>query len=81
MDSKWIDELPEPPPLSFLESAQGQALLQTFRDELRLAVDRVGGNILDLPKGATEASAEAATIYGELMFRQVHMLKQFIEAE
>ena len=78
MDSKWIDELPEPPPLSFLESAQGQALLQTFRDELRLAVDRVGGNILDLPKGATEASAEAATIYGELMFRQVHMLKQFI---
>ena len=50
-------------------------------DELRLAADQVGSHILDLPKGATEVPAEAAKIYSDLMFRQLHMLKQFIEAE
>ncbi len=82
LSSEWIDELYVPPNLaSFLESVQGQALLQAFRDELRLAFDQVGSNILDLPKGATEVPAEVAKIYSELMFRQLHMLKQFIEAE
>ncbi len=79
---EWIDELPAPPnPASFLESAQVQALFQEFRDELRLAFDQVGSNILDLPKSATEMPADAAKVYLELMFRQLHMLKQFIEAE
>jgi hypothetical protein len=44
-------------------------------------VDQVGENILELPKGSTEVPAEAAKIYADLMFRQLHMLKQFIEAE
>jgi ankyrin repeat protein len=82
LSSEWIDELYVPPNLaSFLESAQGQALLQAFRDELRLAFDQVGSNILELPKGSTEVPAEAAKIYSDLMFRQLHMLKQFIQAE
>jgi hypothetical protein len=82
LSSEWIDELYVPPNLaSFLESEQGQAFLQAFRDELRLAVDQVGENILELPKGSTEVPAEAAKIYSDLMFRQLHMLKQFIEAE
>jgi hypothetical protein len=82
LPSEWIDELPAPPnPASFLESAQGQALLEAFRYELRLAVNQVGRNILDLPKAAKEVPAEAAKIYADLMFRQLHMLKQFIQAE
>jgi hypothetical protein len=41
----------------------------------------VGRNIFDLPKAAKEVPAEAAKIYADLMFRQLHMLKQFIQAE
>ena len=82
LPSEWIDELPAPPnPASFVESAQAQALLQAFRDELRLAFDQVGSHILDLPKTATEVQGEAAKIYADLMFRQLHMLMQFIKAE
>lgn len=78
LPSDWIEALPEPPYLFFsLDSAQGQAMLQAFRQQLRLAVDQVGGKILDLPT----ATAEEEKIYAELMFRQLHMLKQFIDAE
>lgn len=68
-------------PKNYLDSPQGQDMLKTFRHELRLAVDQVGGNILDLPKGATEVPVEAAKIYADLMFRQLHMLKQFIDPD
>ncbi len=82
LPSEWIDELYVPPNLaSFLESAQGQAFLQAFRDELRLAIDQVGSPIFDLPKAATDAPAEAAQICAELMFRQLHMLMQFIDPD
>lgn len=78
----WLDQLFVPmEPATYLNSPQGQDLLKAFRHELRLAVDQVGKNILELPKGATEVTAEAAKIYADLMFRQLHMLKQFIEAE
>ena len=78
----WLDQLSVPmKPATYLDSPQVQDLLKTFRHELRLAVDQVVGNILDLPKGATELSAKAAEIYLELMFRQLHMLKQFIDPD
>jgi hypothetical protein len=76
--SEWIDELSVlSNPLTFLESAQGQALLQAFRDQLVLAVKETGNTILDLPK----ATPEDARIYAELMHRQLYMLMQFIQAE
>lgn len=79
---EWIDQLSVPAgPVNYLYSPQGQDLLEAFRTQLRLAFDQVGENILDLPKGEAEASAEAAKIYSELMFRQLHMLKQFIDPD
>jgi hypothetical protein len=82
LTSEWIDELPAPmDAVTYLNSSHGQELLEAFRTQLRLAVDQVGENILDLPKGTTEASAEVAKIYLELMFRQLHMLKQFIDPD
>ena len=56
---------------------QSQALLQVFRDELRLTLDSVGGNIIDLPK----ATKEAYKIYVDLILRQLYMLNQFIQAK
>jgi hypothetical protein len=82
LTSELIGELPAPmDAVTYLNSPQGQDLLEAFRHELRLAVDQVGINVLDLPKGETEASPEAARVYAELMFRQLHMLKQFIKAK
>ena len=83
-------------PIAYLNSPQAQDLLEEFRHQLRLAVDQVGGNILELPRANTEVStksteihsdpppkeilANAATVYSALMFRQLHMLKQFIQS-
>ena len=76
--SQWIEELPEAPSQpSFLDPVQSQALLQVFRDELRLTLDSVGGNIIDLPK----ATKEAYKIYVDLILRQLYMLNQFIQAK
>ena len=76
--SQWIEELPEAPSQpSFLDPVQSQALLQVFRDELRLTSDSVGGNIIDLPK----ATKEAYKIYVDLILRQLYMLNQFIQAK
>lgn len=76
--SEWIEELPAPPDaLSLLDTQQRQELLQAFQQQLRIAVDQVGATILD----AQVPDPEAAKVYAELMFRQLHMLKQFIQAE
>ena len=78
LPSDWIDQLPTPTNFLFsLDSAQGQAMLEAFRQQLRLTVDQVGENILDLPTATTEA----AKIYAELLFRQLYMLKQFIDPD
>ena len=101
VDDNLLDEqanqTPAPTgPIAYLNSPQAQDLLEEFRHQLRLAVDQVGGNILDLPRANTEVStksteihsdpppkeilANAATVYSALMFRQLHMLKQFIQS-
>ena len=101
VDDNLLDEqayqTPAPTgPVAYLNSPQAQDLLEAFRHQLRLAVDQVGGNILDLPKASTDVStkstkihsdpplkeilANAATVYSALMFRQLHMLKQFIQS-
>jgi hypothetical protein len=65
-------------PVPYLDSPQAQDLLETFRHQLRLVVDQPGENILVLPKDTLEVSANTDIVYSELMFRQLHMLKQFI---
>lgn len=61
----------EPP---FTESPQAAIVLTTFRHTLKRRLDTPGTDILTLP-GATP---EVAQIYTNLMFRQLHMLAQFI---
>ena len=101
VDDNLLDEqanqTPAPTgPIAYLNSPQAQDLLEEFRHQLRLAVDQVGGNILDLPRANTEVStksteihsdpppkeilANAATVYSALMFRQLNMLNQFIQS-
>jgi ankyrin repeat protein len=76
MDSAWIEEMILPDASSFPDSPQGLALLQAFRNALRIAFNTPGESILDLK----DASPTAAQIYASLMHRQLHMLNQFIEA-
>ncbi len=58
-----------------LSEQRSLQLLQAFRGKLSLIVD--SGDTLKLPG----ASPEAAGLYADLMFRQLHMLTQFIKGE
>ena len=60
---------------TFAESSAGNALLSEFRIVLKRMINTPGTDILRLPG----APAEAEGIYSDLMFRQLHMLAQFID--
>ncbi|MBK4734788.1 hypothetical protein [Noviherbaspirillum pedocola] len=60
---------------NFAESSACKALLAEFRIVLKRMINAPGTNILRLPG----APAEAEGIYSDLMFRQLHMLAQFID--
>lgn len=77
MDSAWVEEMLLPDVSPFSDLPQGQALLQAFRNELRIAFHTPGESILELK----DASPAEAQIYASLMHRQLHMLNQFIEAK
>lgn len=59
-------------PLSDLQSSQ---LLLAFREALKIKVDYA--DLLKLP----DALAEEATLYADLMYRQIYMLMQFIRPQ
>lgn len=59
-------------PLSDLQSSQ---LLLAFREALKTKVD--SADLLKLP----DALAEEATLYADLMYRQIYMLMQFIRPQ
>ncbi len=61
------------------DSALADTLLTAFRAALKKSVDSpsAAGSLLSL----AGASPEALKLYGDLMFRQLHMLAQFIDPE
>ncbi len=82
----WISSMSAPQRPTFMEGPLATALLAEFRRVLKRTMNEPGNLILELPRASADvtlelpgASAEVANVYRELLFRQLHMLAQFID--